>query len=109
MERRRFSRPTMRLNVRASGQVGPIGHLLNVTDTGACLSGKGVPPTETTTLELSLPVPLAGHRSLSVTAEPRWHDYLPNGHWRCGMHFHADQETAEVLTLLASRYGESRH
>jgi hypothetical protein len=40
-------------------------------------------------------------------AEPRWHDYLPNGHWRGGFKLQSDAKTAAALTTLASRYGDN--
>jgi hypothetical protein len=40
-------------------------------------------------------------------AEHRWHDYLPNGHWRGGFKLLADENTAAALTTLASRYGDN--
>ena len=106
MERRRFRRPRLRLNVRASSNNQPVGHVLNLTDEGLCLTGKGSPPGTIRPLQLSLPLPLGGLRELTVTAEPLWHDYLPNGHWRGGFRLQTDNETAALLTTLASRYGE---
>ena len=107
MERRRFRRPRLRLNVRASIDRKPVGHILNLTDEGLCLTGRGTPPQGSQSLLLQLPLALSGHRVLSVMAEQRWHDYLPNGHWRGGFKILADANTAAGLTTLASRYGDN--
>lgn len=107
MERRRFRRPRLRLNVRASIDRKPVGHVLNLTDEGLCLTGRGAPPLDSQSLLLQLPLSLSGHRELTVLAEPRWHDYLPNGHWRGGFKLQVDESTAAALTTLASRYGDN--
>lgn len=106
MERRRFRRPRLRLNVRASINQQQLGHVLNLTDQGVCLTGRGAPPQQTQSLQLELPVNLGGTRALTVLAEPCWHDYLPNGHWRGGFRLQSDHDTAALLSTLASRYGD---
>ena len=107
MERRRFRRPRLRLNVQASIHRQPVGHVLNLTDEGLCLTGRGTPPQGCQPLLLQLPLTLSGCRELTVMAEPRWHDYLPNGHWRGGFKLQSDAKTAAALTPLASRYGDN--
>jgi hypothetical protein len=106
MERRRFSRPRLRVNVQACTDQRPIGHILNITDQGVCLVGKGMPPKTLQSLVLKLPFKLSGLLELHVEAEPLWHRYLDNGHWRSGFRLTMDDDTAIILTTLVSRYGE---
>ncbi len=107
MERRRFRRPRLRLNVKACIGSQPIGHVLDLTDEGICLTGRGVPPSQMQSLRLDLPIPLYGQREVAVMATPCWHDYLPNGHWRGGFHLDVDDHAASILTTLAGRYGDT--
>ena len=106
MARRRFSRPRLRVNVRVCADQRPIGHILNITDQGVCLAGKGVPPQTLQEMVLMLPFNLSGQRELHVSAEPLWHNYLDNGHWRGGFRLATDEQTATMLSKLVSRYGE---
>ena len=106
MERRRFSRPRLRVNVRVCADQRPIGHILNITDQGVCLAGKGVPPQTLQEMVLMLPFNLSGQRELHVSAEPLWHNYLDNGHWRGGFRLATDEQPATMLSKLVSRYGE---
>jgi hypothetical protein len=55
---------------------------------------------------LMLPFNLSGQRELHVSAEPLWHNYLDNGHWRGGFRLATDEQTATMLSKLVSRYGE---
>ena len=106
MERRRFSRPRLRVNVRVCAAQRPIGHILNITDQGVCLAGKGVPPRTLQEMVLMLPFSRSGQRELHVSAEPLWHNCLDNGHWRGGFRLATDEQTATMLSKLVSRYGE---
>ena len=106
MERRRFSRPRLRVNVQVCAGHRPIGHILNITDQGVCLAGKGVPPQTLQSMVLKLPFNLSGLRELRVDAEPLWHSYMDNGHWRGGFRLTTDENTATMLSTLVSRYGE---
>ena len=106
MERRRFRRPRLSLNVQACSNDHAVGHVLNLTDEGVCLTGRGAPPAEPFPLKFERPLPVYGQREIHVLAEPRWHDYLSNGHWRGGFYLQADNDAIALLTTLAGRYGD---
>ncbi|MDX1804993.1 MAG: PilZ domain-containing protein [Alcanivorax sp.] len=106
MERRRFTRPRLRINVRAHTNQQVFGHVRDITDEGLCLSGKGQAPTRARTLILDFPWPLEGQRQISVPVQPCWHQYDGHGHWRAGFRLQADEKTALALARLASRYGD---
>ena len=100
MERRRFRRPRLSLNVQACSNDHAVGHVLNLTDEGVCLTGRGAPPAEPFPLKFELPLPVYGQREIHVLAEPRWHDYLSNGHWQ------GDTATADLGCSTGSQISE---